>query len=314
MQYRRLGKSGLKISAIGLGTNRFGERVPQNEVNEILSACQDMGLNFLDTANVYQGGQSESSIGTALKGKRHHFIIATKVFFNVGEGVNDGGASRYHILNAVEDSLRRLQTDYIDLYQIHRWDSHTPIAETLSTLNTLVTSGKVRYIGASGFASWQMAQANLLAELRGWEPFVTVQPHYHLLERDIERELIPFCQAEDVGILPYFPLAGGFLTGKYKRGEAAPAGSRGESSEYVQKYMTAENYTKVEALTAWAEARGRSMAALAHAWLLAQPQISSVISGATKLSQVESNVKAVDWSLSEAEVAEVNAILNGEAG
>ena len=216
---------------------------------------------------------------------------------------------RYHIFNAVEDSLRRLQSDHIDLYQIHRWDAGTPIEETLRALDDLVRAGKVRYVGASGFAAWQLARANLLAEMRGWSPFVTIQPHYHMLERELEKEMIPYCNAYGVGILPYFPLAGGFLTGKYKRDEPAPAGSRGEGSAYVQGYMTDANYTAVEKLTAWAESRGRTMGALAHAWLLAQPQVSSVISGATKVSQIRQNAGAADWALTSAELEEVNAIL-----
>jgi aryl-alcohol dehydrogenase-like predicted oxidoreductase len=247
----------------------------------------------------------------ALKGKWDKVILATKVVSPMGEGPNDRGASRYHIINGVEASLRRLQTDHIDLYQMHRWDDATPLEETLRTLDDLVSSGKVRYIGASNYAAWQLARANTLAELRGWTPFVSIQNHYHMLERDQEREMIPFCNAQNVGILPYFPLAGGFLTGKYKRGAGAPAGSRGENSPYVQKYMTDANYAIVEKLTAWAEERDHTMAELAHAWLLGQPQVSSVISGATKLSQVESNAKAADWQLSADELNAVNAVLNG---
>ena len=209
--------------------------------------------------------------------------------------------------------MRRLQVDHIDLYQLHRWDDTTPMDESLRALDDLVTSGKIRYVGASNYAAWQLSRANLLAEMRGWSPFVTIQPHYHMFERGIEQELIPYCNAYGVGILPYFPLAGGFLTGKYKQGEAAPAGSRGENSPYVQRYMTDKNYGIVEKLSAWAVDRGHSMVELAHAWLLAQPQVSSVISGATKLSQVQSNAKAGDWQLSAAETAEVNGVLGGQA-
>ena len=280
-------------------------------MNEIVATALEEGITFIDTADVYQGGRSEEAIGVALKGRRHDVLLATKVASKSGEGPNDYGASRYHILNAVEGSLRRLQTDYIDLYQIHRWDATTPIEETLRVLDDLVRSGKVRYIGASNFAAWQLARANLLAELRGWSPFVTIQPHYHMLERSIERELIPYCSAYHVGIVPYFPLAGGFLTGKYRRGLAAPPGSRGESSPYVQRYMTEANYDKVERLTAWAQERGHTMGELAHAWLLAQPQVCSVISGATRPEQVRSNARAATWHLTADELAEVNAILDG---
>jgi aryl-alcohol dehydrogenase-like predicted oxidoreductase len=310
MQYRQLGNSGLRASVIGLGTNQFGGKVDQAGVNEIIDGSIDLGINLIDTADVYTKGNSEATLGVALKGKWDKVILATKVVSAMGDGVNDRGASRYHIINGVEASLRRLQSDHIDLYQMHRWDDTTPIEETLRALDDLVRSGKVRYIGASNYAAWQLARANAIAELRGWTTFVSIQNHYHMLERDQEREMIPYCNAHNVGILPYFPLAGGFLTGKYKRGESAPAGSRGENSPYVQKYMTEANYTMVERLTAWAEERDHTMAELAHAWLLVQPQVSSVISGATKLSQVQANAKSADWQLTAAELAEVNKVLS----
>lgn len=309
MQYRQLGNSGVRVSVIGMGTNRFGNVVAQEAVDEIIAAAQDHGLNFIDTADVYADSQSETTLGHALKGRRDHFVIATKVYFKTGEGPNDYGASRYHIMNGVEASLRRLQTDHIDLYQMHRWDDTTPIAETLRSLDDLIRSGKVRYIGASQYAAWQLAEANLLAELRGWSSFVTIQSHYHMLEREVEKEVLPYCRVHGVGFIPYFPLAGGFLTGKYKRGEAAPAGSRGESSGYVQQYMTEANYTRIEKLTEWAEERGRSLGELAHAWLLAQPQVCSVISGLTRLDHLLQNLKAADWELSAGELKQVNELL-----
>jgi aryl-alcohol dehydrogenase-like predicted oxidoreductase len=299
VEYRQLGRSGLRVSTIGLGTNRFGIRVDQPGVNAIVDTALGLGINFFDTADVYQEGRSEESLGVALKDRRKSVLLATKVFNKTGQGPNDYGASRHHIMEGLEASLRRLQTDYIDLYQIHRWDEDTPIEETLRALDDLVTAGKVRYVGASNFAAWQLARANLLAELRGWTPFVSVQPHYHMFERGIEQELVPYCKGYGVGILPYFPLAGGFLTGKYKRGEQAPAGSRGESSDYVQKYMTDAGYARLEQLTAWAGERDKSMGELAHSWLLAQPQVSSVISGATSAEQVEANARAAGWSLSD---------------
>jgi aryl-alcohol dehydrogenase-like predicted oxidoreductase len=313
VEYRQLGRSGLRVSTIGLGTNRFGIRVDQPGVNAIVDTALGLGINFFDTADVYQEGRSEESLGVALKDRRKSVLLATKVFNKTGQGPNDYGASRHHIMEGLEASLRRLQTDYIDLYQIHRWDEDTPIEETLRALDDLVTAGKVRYVGASNFAAWQLARANLLAELRGWTPFVSVQPHYHMFERGIEQELVPYCKGYGVGILPYFPLAGGFLTGKYKRGEQAPAGSRGESSDYVQKYMTDAGYARLEQLTAWAGERDKSMGELAHSWLLAQPQVSSVISGATSAEQVEANARAAGWSLSDDEVKELNAILDGGA-
>ena len=307
-----MGNTGIRVSTVGLGTNQFGGKVDQDGVKDIIDAALGAGVNLIDTADVYQSGRSETTLGVALKGRWDRVVLATKVYNSTGDGTNDKGASRYHIMSAVEASLRRLQTDHIDLYQIHRWDSETPIEETLRALNDLVGAGKVRYVGASNFAAWQLARANLLAEFRGWSPFVTIQNHYHMLERDLEREMLPYCEAYTVGILPYFPLAGGFLTGKYQRGEPAPSGSRGESSSYVQRYMTDANYTKIEALTDWAEAHSHTMAELAHAWLLAHPQVCSVISGATKVAHVEANAASADWELSETDLAEINTVL-GEA-
>ncbi len=309
MEYRQLGNSGVRVSVIGLGTNQFGGKVDQQGVNAIIAGALDLGINFIDTADVYGGGKSETTLGEALKGRWDKVVLATKVRHPMGDGVNDHGVSRYHIINGVEASLRRLQSDHIDLYQVHSWDENTPIEETLRALDDLVRAGKIRYVGASNFAAWQLARANTLAEVRGWAPFVTIQPHYHMLERGIEKELVPYCNAFKVGILPYFPLAGGFLTGKYKRGEPAPAGSRGESSGYVQRYMTDANYDRVQKMTAWAAERGHTMGELAHAWLLAQPQVSSVISGATKLEHVQANAKSAGWKLSTEDFAQVNAVL-----
>lgn len=309
MQYRLLGRSGLHVSVIGLGTNQFGGKVDQAGVNAIIAGALDLGVNFIDTADIYQKGCSETTLGVALQGKWDKVVLATKAFNPMGDGPNDKGASRYHLIRAVEASLRRLQRDHIDLYQMHRWDGATPIEETLRALDDLVRSGKVRYVGASNYMAWQLARANLLAEFNHWTPFVSIQNHYHMFERALEREMIPFCNAHNVGILPYFPLAGGFLTGKYRRGEAAPAGSRGESSPYVQSYMTDVNYDTLQSLETWAHARGHTLTELAHAWLLAQPQVSSVISGATKLAHLASNVKGADWQLTDAERNEVNTLL-----
>jgi aryl-alcohol dehydrogenase-like predicted oxidoreductase len=309
MQYRRLGKSGLKVSAIGLGTNQFGGKVDLETTREILAAALDAGVNFIDTADVYQSGRSEQFIGQALKGQRQRALIATKARWSTGEGPNEVGASRQHLIEGVHASLRRLDTDYIDLYQIHSWDEETPIEETLRALDDLVRLGKVRYIGASNFSAWQLTWANALAQMRGWEAFVSIQPHYHLFERGIEAELIPACEYFGLGILPYFPLAGGFLTGKYRAGQPAPAGSRGESSEYVQRYMTASNYARLEKLEAFALRRGRTLNELAHAWLLAQPRVSSVISGATRPDHVLANAAAADWELGADELKEIEGIL-----
>jgi len=310
MKYRPLGKSGLKVSAIGLGTNQFGGKVDADTTVNIIHAALDMGINFIDTADVYQEGHSEEFIGRALEGRRQDVLIATKVYYEVGKGPNDRGASRQHIMEGVEVSLRRLRTDHIDLYQIHAWDDDTPIEETMRALDDLVHSGKVRYIGASNFSAWQLVWANALAKEKSWTKFVSIQPHYHMLERGIEGEMIPACSYFGIGILPYFPLAGGFLTGKYNQGQPAPSGSRGESSEYVQRYMMPNNYMKLEKLNVFAGEQNHTVNELAHAWLLAQPQISSVISGATSVEQVQTNAIAADWDLVEEDVIEVNGILD----
>ena len=313
MQYRQLGKSGVRVSVIGLGTNRFGyERMPQSEVDRVMAAAADLGINFLDSANSYQGGRSEETIGSALKGRREQFVVATKFTSRTGNGPNDWGASRYNLYQSVEASLRRLQTDRIDLYYVHNFDETTPMEEMLRGLDDLVRAGKVRYLGASNFAAWQVARSNSLSDCHGWSPFVASQVHYHLLERGAEREMLGFCHSRGVGLIPYFPLAGGFLTGKYRRGEPAPAGSRGESNKYVQQYMTDANYTIVERLSALAAQEGHALGDLAQAWLLAHPEVSSVISGATHLEQVQENVKAAEWVLSPETVAAVNDILAGK--
>jgi len=312
VEYRQLGNSGVRVSTIGLGTNRFGSpSVPQERVNDLIGAALDAGINFIDTSNSYQAGRSEETLGQALKGQWQRFILGTKFYMPMGEGTNDRGTSRYHLMYAVEDSLTRLQSDHIDLYYVHRWDEATPIAETMRALDDLVRQGKVRYIGASDFASWQLAHANVLAEMHGWTSFVAVQSHFHMLERGVEREVLPYCQAHGVGFIPYYPLAGGFLTGKYKEGKPAPAGSRGESNRYVQQYMLSEHYQVVERLAAWARERGRQLNELAHAWLLAQPRVCSVISGATQVEQLLNNAKAAGWNLTSEDVAEVANILKG---
>lgn len=312
MEYRQLGPAGVRVSVIGLGTNQFGsEALPQKEVNNLIDAALDMGINHIDTANSYQNGRSEETLGIALKGRWDQVVLASKFYFPVGDGPNDRGTSRYHMMNSIEASLRRLKRDHVDLYYIHRWDEKTPIEETLRGLDDLLSRGKIRYVGVSAFAALQLAEANLLTQMRGWMRIPVIQSHYHMLERDVEREVLPYCRTHDVGFVPYFPLAGGFLTGKYERGEPAPEGSRGESSSYVQQYMTDENYDKVERLNAWAEERDRGLNELAQAWLLAQPQVCSVISGATRLEHVLSNAQAADWRLMEDELEAVNGILEG---
>jgi aryl-alcohol dehydrogenase-like predicted oxidoreductase len=312
VHHRKLGSSGLNVSAIGLGTNQFGGKVDRQTAVDIVHAALDLGINFIDTADVYQGGRSEEAIGAALKDRRGQAIIATKVGNPVGEEPNQRGASRQRIMDGVKASLKRLGTDYIDLYQIHRWDNDTPVDETMRALDDLVRFGMVRYIGASNFTAWQLTWSNAASESLGLDHFVSIQPHYHLFERGIEAELIPACRYLGIGILPYFPLAGGFLTGKYKRGEPAPKGSRGETSQYVQRYMNEENYNRLEKLEQFARERDRSINDLAHAWLLEKPEISSVISGATRVEHVQKNAAAVNWQLTPEEVETVLQILESQ--
>jgi aryl-alcohol dehydrogenase-like predicted oxidoreductase len=310
MLYRNLGTSGLQVSAIGLGTNQFGGKVSEAEVKNILSAAIELGVNFFDTANIYQNGRSEETIGKAIKGRREEVLIATKFgHTNSQFGPNESGGSRSHIMNAVEASLKRLDIETIDLYQMHQWDDKTPLEETLRALDDLVKFGKVRYIGASNYSAGQLARGLELSNANDWSGFVSVQPHYHMLERGVEKELLPVCQGSGVGVLPYFPLAGGFLTGKYEQGKPAPKGSRGEQNPYVQKYMTDANYALLDRLAGFAKERGHTLTELAHAWLLAQPGVSSVISGATKVAHVQANAKGADWELNAEDKSEIRKIL-----
>jgi len=217
MEYRQLGRSGVRVSVVGLGANRFGSPdMPQNEVDKVVDAALDSGVNFIDTANVYNDGRSEETLGHALKGRMDQVVLATKFSFPRKTNANSWGASRYQMVQAVEQSLRRLQTDNIALYYCHRWDDSTPIEETLRGLDDLVRMGKICYVGASLYAAWQLAHANVLAELKGWTRFVVLQSEYNMLKREVEGEVLPYCRAHDVGFVPYYPLAGGFLTGKYQ--------------------------------------------------------------------------------------------------
>jgi aryl-alcohol dehydrogenase-like predicted oxidoreductase len=310
MEYRQLGYSGVRVSVVGLGANRFGSpEVPQAEVNKIIDASLETGINFIDTANVYNEGRSEETLGNALKGRMNQVVLATKFSFPRKTSANSWGASRYHMLEAVDQSLRRLQTERIGLYYCHRWDETTLIEETLRGLDDLIRMGKICYIGASAYASWQLAHANVLAELKGWSRFVVLQSEYNMLKRGVEREVLPYCAAHNVGFVPYYPLAGGFLTGKYKMGKPPPPGSRGESARAVQELMTEQNYHAVTRLSEWTKDHGRGVNELAQAWLLAQPTVCSVISGARTVDHIISNVKAAGWNLTADQLKEVEAIL-----
>jgi aryl-alcohol dehydrogenase-like predicted oxidoreductase len=307
MEYRKLGSSGLKVSSVGLGTNNFGGRMDEASSIEVIQSAIDQGINMFDTANIYGANLSEVYIGKAVKGQRDKVLLATKVSGKMGDGPNDSGTSRLHIMYEVEQSLSRLDTDYIDLYQIHFPSDETSIEETLRALDDLVTQGKVRYIGCSNYASWQACEAIWTSRTLGLNSFVSVQPHYNLLTRSIERELMPFCQAYDVGIIPFFPLASGFLTGKYRPGSPAPEGTR-LAGPMGERTLTDANFESLDQLETFAKDHGHSLLELAFSWLLAKPKVATVIAGATSPQQVQSNIEATAWSLSAKEVEEVDQI------
>jgi aryl-alcohol dehydrogenase-like predicted oxidoreductase len=298
MEYRQLGRSGLKVSAIGLGGNTFGNGADEAQTARIIHRALDIGINFIDTADTYSRGVSEQFVGKAIAGRRQQAIVATKVYGRMGDGPNDGGLSRKHVVEGIEASLKRLDTDYVDLYQLHNVDQTTPIFETLATLEDLVRQGKVRYVGCSNFAAWQICEALWAADRKNLTPFVSVQPRYNILDRAIERELVPFCRQYGIGIVPYSPLAGGILTGKYQLGEAPPADTRAGRNPRLQRQLNEEMLGKVGALDTWAQAQGHGVGELALAWLLSRPEVSTIIAGATRPEQVDQNAKAADWKLS----------------
>jgi len=309
MEFRRLGTSGLKVSEVGLGCNNFGMRIDQEATNAVVGACLDAGINFFDTADVYGGSKSEVMLGEALKGKRHEVVVATKFAMPMGAGPDRRGGSRRYIMSAVEASLKRLNTDYIDLYQMHAPDADTPIEETLGALDDLVTQGKVRYIGNSNFTGWQIADADWVARTGHMNRFVSAQNNYSLLERKVEFEVTPACLRFGLGVLPYFPLASGLLTGKYKRGEGAPEGTRLAAwGARGQAALNEKNFDTLEALSSFAEARGHDLLELAFGWLLGHGVVSSVIAGATKPEQVKANAAAAGWKLTPEEVEEVSKL------
>ena len=314
MDYRRLGDSGLEVSVVGLGSgNNFGARIDREQTEEVIGRAVDLGINLIDTANIYGNRLSEEYIGKSIQGIRHQMVLATKVAMAMGEGPNTRGASRKHILEQVERSLTKLGTDFIDLYQLHESDPITPIEETMRTLDDLVRQGKVRYIGCSNFAAWEVARAMETACALNLEPFISVQPAYNLLGREPEEELLPCCGAYGLGILPYYPLAEGFLTGKYGRGQPPSDGTRlAGKPDSAQALLTAHNFALLERLEQFASRRGHTVAELAVAWLLANPLVGSVIAGATKAWQVEDNVKASEWKLTPEDLREVEDALTGE--
>ncbi len=319
MQYRQLGSSGLKISVISLGGNVFGQHGGIKHFSDeagtaaLVHQAADLGVNFIDTADMYSNGVSETYVGKAVAGQRDRFIVASKVGMRFGDGPNDIGLSRGHIMASIEGSLRRLGTDYIDLYYAHLPDPSTPIEETLRAFDDLVTQGKVRYLGCSNFAGWQIAQAAETAERRGYTHFVVSQSPYNLVDRAIEAEVVPACLKYGLSIAPYIPLAQGILTGKYRRGETIPPDTRAwnNPSGLITQYMTDANLELVEKLDQWAQDQGHRVAELAIAWLLAKPYVCSVITGVTGSAQLGQNVKASDWILSEKQIKAVDEMLAG---
>jgi aryl-alcohol dehydrogenase-like predicted oxidoreductase len=309
MQYRRLGSSGLVVSVVGLGCNNFGRRLDVDATRAVVDAAVEVGVTLLDTADVY--GESETFLGEVLQGRRDQVVLATK-FGNSLRGAlgDDQGArgSRWYIRRAVERSLRRLRTDYIDLYQMHRPDPLTPLEETLAALTELVREGKVRYVGHSNFAPWQVADADWTARSRGHERFVSAQNEYSLVERDIEAELVPALQHYGLGLLPYFPLANGLLTGKYTRGGERPAGTRLHGADY-DGYLTPERFDLVESLERYAQERELRLLDVAIGGLAARPAVASVIAGATTPEQVRANAAAGAWTPGADDLAGLESVL-----
>jgi aryl-alcohol dehydrogenase-like predicted oxidoreductase len=309
MSYRRLGASGLMVSVLGVGCNAFSRRVDQDGVNGIVAAARDTGVTFLDTADVYgvERGASEEMLGQALRGQRDEFVIATK-FGGGRQPPGQARASRTTVVRAVEDSLRRLRTEHVDLYQLHLPDDVTPIEETLSALTDLVRAGKVRYVGCSNFSAWQVADADWTARTSGLERFVSAQNEYSLLDRSAEQELVPACERFGLGLLPYFPLAHGLLTGKYVRGQGAPVGSRAAREPERARWLGSADWDRIEALAAYAEKRDVGILDVAIAGLAAQPAVGSVIAGATSGDQVRANAAALRWQPDEADLAELDQL------
>ncbi len=313
MEFRNLGRSGLRVSAIGLGCNNFGGRIDLEASRRVVHAALDAGITLLDTADIYgERGGSETVLGEILGPRRKDIVLATKFAKPMDTEGRLTGASRRYIVNAVEASLRRLRTDWIDLYQQHETDDATPIEETLRALDDLIRAGKIRYIGCSNFAAWQVADAVWTARQAGVNGFVACQDEYSLVVRGHEAELLPAMRAHGLGLLPYFPLASGLLTGKYRRNRPMPEGARlTKTQRLADRYLTETNWTIAERLADFAEARGHTLLELAFSWLLAQSPVTSVIAGATQPEQIAANVAAGGWKLDAEELAEVDRITKG---
>ncbi len=313
MNYRNLGNSGLKISEIGLGGNTFGWTIDETASIAVVHHALEQGINYIDTADMYDRGKSEQFIGKAIRQRRHEVILASKFGRPMGDGHNQRGGSRYYVMQAIDASLKRLGTDYVDLYQMHQPDPSTPIEETLRALDDLVKSGKVRYIGTSNFSAWQLSEAIWTSRVNQLHTFITEQPRYNLLERGIEVELVPFCKKNNIGIIPWGPLAGGFLTGKYRRDVAAPADWHIPFTSHVYgNILTDENYRLIVKLEAFAVQRGHTLTELAIAWLLFKPWVCTIIAGVRDIHQLELNLKGADWKLTPEEISSIDAIVSGK--
>lgn len=309
MDYRRLGRTGLKVSEICLGTMTFGHGTEENEAARIVDLAIGAGVNFFDTANAYADSASETILGRVLKGRRRDAVVATKFFNPMGSDVNSSGTSRFHLIHTVEDSLRRLQMDYIDVLYIHHVDTQTPLDETLRALDDMVRQGKVRYTACSNFEAWRLMEAMWLSDHNGWERFAAYQPQYSLVVRDIEQEIIPVCELKGIGVVVWSPLGGGFLTGKYRPGERTHSGTRSEEGwAFPQNYFAANADETLAELLDTAAELDRTPAQVATRWVLEQPAITSAIVGARTVEQAQDNFKAGGWSLPEVALGRLNDV------
>ncbi len=312
MQQRRLGPSGLQVSLVGLGCNNFGGRIDLEATRKVIHKALDLGITLFDTADSYGNrGGSETLMGQVLGDRRKDIVLATKFGLPMDDAGRLRGGSRRYIMSAVEASLRRLKTDWIDLYQMHRLDPHTPIEETLRALDDLIRQGKLRYVGCSNFPAWRVVESLWTAKHHNLNGFISCQDHYNLLERGIDGDLVPAIDTYGLGLLPFFPLAGGLLTGKYAhaREQGYPAGTRlGNDKAVATRFASDRNWKVIDQLQTFVDARGRTMLELAFSWLAARPGVSSVIAGATRPEQLEQNVRAAEWMLSAAEMSELDRI------
>ena len=310
MEYRNLGSSGLRVSLVGLGCNNFGMRLDLEQTRAVVDRAFDLGITLFDTADMYGGrGGSETQLGKILGHRRKDIVLASKFGMAMSDDGTKIGASRRYIMSAVEDSLRRLKTDWIDLYQLHQPDPLTPLDETMQALDDLVTQGKIRYIGCSNLPSWQVVESQWISKSMGLNRFVSCQDEYNILNRNAEAELIPAMQKYGCGLLPYFPLASGLLTGKYKRTEMPEGARLTDMPTFANRiYLTDENFDVVDNLNKFAHKTGHSILELAFGWMASRPTTASIIAGATKPEQIDANVAAVNWVLSQSEIDEVNKI------